>query len=98
MSDTEQIQTQPTKLAFALGSLSERVSQAVEAQKRLQDASDTMPERIVALLHPRLIIIEANQTLHDSRITTLERDRWKVIGGGVVLLALAGIIIGHPIK
>ncbi len=57
-----------------------------------------MPERVVALLHPRLIIIEAKQTLHDSRITALEKDRWKVIGGGIVLLAIAGIVIGHPIK
>jgi hypothetical protein len=87
-----------TPLNFALGSLTERVQTLSEEQQRSRLTAEAMPQKIVDLISPRLIEIQVQQKDHGRRLVTLERDRWKLIGGFTVLFVIGGIVIGHPLK
>ena len=93
----EEAPVRPTPLAVSLATLTERVAN-LSAEQTLSRASyESLPDRIVILLSPRLMTLEATDKDHEARIKALEKWGWKVAGGGVVLLAIGGIVLGHPI-
>ena len=98
MSETDPPAPKPSPLSFALGSLTERVHALTEEQALSRKSYEGLPDRIVLLLSPRLTALESTDKNHEVRIVALEKAWWKVIGGGMVLLAIGGIVIGHPIK
>ena len=80
-----------------MGSLTARVENLATEQALSRSAYESLPDRIVLLLSPRLMSLEATDKDHEARIKQLEKWGWKVAGGGVVLLAIGGIVLGHPI-
>lgn len=87
--DEEEVVITPPKtpssrssVLFALGQLSAQVASLKE-----------IPAQVTAVMLPRITHLEAIAISHDTRLAALERTKYVVWGGGVVILAGAGLII-----
>lgn len=77
-------------LAYALGSLTERVNNLASERALARTSMESLPDRIMALLHPRIALLEATDRQQESRILALEAKGWKVDGGTKVVLTVLG--------
>lgn len=89
--------TKPTALAYALGSLTERILALTEEQGRSRTTMEAMPARVEVLINPRLVTLETSSKDHNRRLLRLEKDRWMVLGGGAVVFAIGSIVFGHTL-
>ena len=80
-----------------MGTLTERVQTLAAEQSLSRQSYEALPDRIILLLSPRLSALEATDKSHEARLVALERNGWKLIGGGLVLLAGLGLVVGHPV-
>lgn len=81
---TTETPTTRSSVLYALGKLT------AETQAH-KEALSELPERIVAILSPRLAALESGHSGHDVRIARLEERQWLIIGG------LTLLSVGTPI-
>lgn len=81
--DTE-VRPPRSSVLYALG----RLTAETQAQK---ETIYELPERIVAILSPRLASLESGYSAHDVRLTRVEERQWLIIGG------LTLVSVGTPI-
>jgi len=86
MSDQNETPSVATRssVLYALG----RLTAETQAHK---ETLQELPERIVAILSPRLAALETGHSGHDVRLTRLEERQWIIIGG------LTLVSVGTPI-
>lgn len=69
-----------SSVLYALGKLT------AETQANKETLQD-LPERIVAMLSPRLAALETGHSDHIMRLTRLEERQWLIIGGLTIVSA-----------
>lgn len=79
---------QPVRLSSVLYAVGKLTAETQAHRETLRE----LPERIVALLSPRLAALEAGQAGHDVRVTRLEERQWLIIGGLIVVASGAPIL------
>ena len=82
--DTTPAAASRSSVLYALG----RLTAETQAHK---ETLQELPERIVAILSPRLAALESGHASHDVRVTRLEERQWLIIGG------LTLVAVGTPI-
>jgi len=65
----------------------------MEAQRRQDQAIEALPTRVIEGITPRLTALEVSSTDHETRIRSVEKERWMNRGG----LALTALLIGWAV-